>query len=110
MIYAGFTLFTRFLSDCAAGSVQLALRSAPAGRLRTPFPRSARRHLRENDSRVRHRITARNLALLLKITLYLLDRDRSSTANVCGRCNRAVWNDAYTFQILAGRSQSLEPW
>jgi hypothetical protein len=40
---------------------------------------------REDDSRVRDRTAARNLALLRKIALNLLGRDRSSTASVRAR-------------------------
>src|SRR5829696_5979535 len=62
---------------------------------------------REDDSRVRHRTAARNLALVRKIALNLIGRDRSSTASVRARRKRAAWNDDYMFQLLAGRSQSL---
>jgi predicted transposase YbfD/YdcC len=62
---------------------------------------------REDDSRVRDRTAARNLALLRKIALNLLGRDRSSTASVRARRKRAAWNDEYMFQLLAGSSQPL---
>ena len=61
---------------------------------------------REDDSRVRDRTAARNLALLRKIALNLIGRDRSSTASVRARRKRAAWNDDYMFQLLAGSSQS----
>ncbi len=60
---------------------------------------------REDDSRVRHRAAARNLALVRKIALNLIGRDRSSTDSVRARRKRAAWNDDYMFQILAGSSQ-----
>ena len=62
---------------------------------------------REDDSRVRHRTAARNLALVRKIALNLIGRDRSSTASVRARRKRAAWNDEYMFQLLAGTAQSL---
>lgn len=62
---------------------------------------------REDDSRVRHRTAARNLALGRKIALTPIGRDRSRTASVRARRKRAAWNDDYMFQLLAGRSQSL---
>jgi predicted transposase YbfD/YdcC len=62
---------------------------------------------REDDSRVRDRIAARNLALVRKIALNLLSRDRASTASVRARRKRAAWNDEYMFQLLTGSSQAL---
>jgi hypothetical protein len=66
---------------------------------------------REDDSRVRDRTAARNLALLRKIALNLLGRDRSGTASMDARRKSAAWNDEYMFQLLTGSSQSLaRPW
>ena len=62
---------------------------------------------REDDSRVRDRTAARNLALMRKIALNLLGRDRSRTASVRARRKRAAWNDEYMLQLLAGSSQPL---
>jgi predicted transposase YbfD/YdcC len=62
---------------------------------------------REDDSRVRDRAAARNLALVRKIALNLIGRDRSSTASVRARRKRAAWNDEYMFQLLARSSQPL---
>ena len=62
---------------------------------------------REDDSRVRHRTAARNLALLRKIALNLIGRDRSDTDGMRARRKRAAWDDDYMFQLLAGPSQSL---
>src|SRR3954449_13016936 len=61
---------------------------------------------REDDSRVRDRAAARNLALVRKIALNLIGRDRSSAASVRARRKRAAWSDGYMFQLLAGSSQS----
>src|SRR4051794_11526375 len=63
---------------------------------------------REDDSRVRHRTAARNLALVRKIALNLIGRDRSSTDSVRARRKRAAWNDDYMFQILAGARSPLQ--
>ena len=61
---------------------------------------------REDDSRVRDRAAARNLALVRKIALNLIGRVRSSTASVRARRKRAAWNDDYMFQLLAESAQS----
>jgi len=57
---------------------------------------------REDDSRVRDRTAARNLALLRKIALNIVGRDRTSKASVRARRKKAAWNDAYMLKILAG--------
>jgi len=57
---------------------------------------------REDDSRVRDRTAARNLALLRKIALNIVGRDRTSKASVRARRKKAAWNDAYMLQLLAG--------
>src|SRR3954451_1947530 len=55
---------------------------------------------RENDSRVRHRTAARNLALLRKIALNLVAADRSSQTSLRGRRKKAAWNDDYMLRII----------
>ncbi len=57
---------------------------------------------REDDSRVRDRTAARNLALLRKIALNIVGRDTTSKASVRARRKRAAWNDAYMLQLLLG--------
>jgi len=57
---------------------------------------------REDDSRVRDRTAARNLALLRKIALNIVGRDKTSKASVRARRKRAAWNDAYMLQLLLG--------
>ncbi len=57
---------------------------------------------REDDSRVRDRRAARNLAILRKIALNLVGRDRSTKASVRARRKKAAWNDDYMLQLLAG--------
>ncbi len=57
---------------------------------------------RENDSRVRDRTAARNLALLRKIALNIVSRDKTTKASVRARRKKAAWNDAYMLKLLAG--------
>jgi predicted transposase YbfD/YdcC len=61
---------------------------------------------REDDSRVRDRTAARNLALLRKIALNLVAGDRGSRASLRGRRKMAAWNDAYMLRIIAGRAHA----
>ena len=58
---------------------------------------------REEDSRVHDRTAARNLALLRKITLNIVGRDRASKANVRARRKKAAWTDSD--MLMAGRSR-----
>jgi predicted transposase YbfD/YdcC len=55
---------------------------------------------REDDSRVRHRTAARNLALLRKIAINLVAADRSSQTSFRGRRKKAAWNDDYMLRII----------
>ena len=55
---------------------------------------------REDESRVRDRIAARNLAVLRKIALNLISRDQSSKTSKRGRRKQAAWNDNYMLQLL----------
>ena len=55
---------------------------------------------REDDSRVRNRAAARNLALLRKIALNLVSADRSSQISLRGRRKKAAWNDDYMLRII----------
>ena len=61
---------------------------------------------REDDSRVRDRTAARNLALLRKIALNLVTRDRGSQASLRGRRKKAAWNDNYMLQIIANQAHA----
>jgi hypothetical protein len=61
---------------------------------------------REDDSRVRDRTAARNLALLRKIALNLVARDRGSRTSLRGRRKKAAWNDAYMLQIIANQAHA----
>jgi hypothetical protein len=56
----------------------------------------------EDDSRVRDRTAARNLALLRKIALNIVGRDKTTKASVRARRKKAAWNDAYMLKLLAG--------
>jgi predicted transposase YbfD/YdcC len=62
--------------------------------------------VREDDSRVRDRTAARNLALLRKIALNLVTRDRRSQASRRGRRKMAAWNDDYMLQIITGQAHA----
>jgi predicted transposase YbfD/YdcC len=57
---------------------------------------------REDDSRVRDRRAARNQAVLRRIAINLVGRDRSAKASVRARRKKAAWNDDYMLQLLAG--------
>ena len=96
------------------------MRSAPSRRAATTIrPRSAGRSartggienalhwvldiaFREDDGRVRDRRAARNLAVLRRIALNLVGRDRSAGAGVRARRKKAAWDDDYMLQLLAG--------
>ena len=56
---------------------------------------------REDDSRVRDRTAARNLALLRKIALNLVAADRGRQTSLRGRRKKAAWNDDYMLRIIA---------
>ena len=56
-------------------------------------------------ARVRDRTTARNFALLRKIALNLVARDRSGRTSLRGRCKKAAWNGAYMLQIITRQFQ-----
>jgi hypothetical protein len=61
---------------------------------------------REDDSRVRDRTAARNFALLRKIALNLVARDRSGRTSLRGRRKKAAWDDAYMLQIIANHAHA----
>jgi predicted transposase YbfD/YdcC len=61
---------------------------------------------REDDSRVRDRTAARNLALVRKVALNLVAADRGSRASLRGRRKKAAWNDDYMLQIIASRAHA----
>src|SRR5919199_190979 len=61
---------------------------------------------REDDSRVRDRTAARNLALLRKIALNLVAKDRGSRASLRGRRKKAAWNDGYMLQLIVGHAHA----
>ena len=57
---------------------------------------------REDDSRVRDRTAARNLAILRKIAINLMGRNRSPRISMRARRKQAAWNDEYMLTLLAG--------
>jgi predicted transposase YbfD/YdcC len=61
---------------------------------------------REDDSRGRDRTAARNLALLRKIALNLVTRDRRGRASRRGRRKMAAWNDDYMLQIITAQAHA----
>ena len=61
---------------------------------------------REDNSRVRDRTAARNLALLRTIALNLIARDRRGRASLRGRRKMAAWNDDYMLRIIAGQGHA----
>ncbi len=61
---------------------------------------------REDDSRVRDRTAARNFALLRKIALNLVARDRSGRTSLRGRRKKAAWNDDYMLRIIANQAHA----
>src|ERR671912_1167449 len=61
---------------------------------------------REDDSRVRDRTAARNLALLRRIALNLVAKDRGGRTSLRGRRKKAAWNDAYMLRIIANQAHA----
>jgi predicted transposase YbfD/YdcC len=61
---------------------------------------------REDDSRVRHRTAARNLALLRKIALNLVAADRNNQTSLRGRRKKAAWNDDYMLRIITRKAHA----
>jgi hypothetical protein len=57
---------------------------------------------REDDSRVRDRTAARNLAILRKIAVNLISRGRTARISMRARRKQAAWNDEYMLALLAG--------
>ena len=57
---------------------------------------------REDDSRVRDRTAARNLAILRKIAITLMGRNRTPRVSMRARRKQAAWNDEYMLALLAG--------
>jgi predicted transposase YbfD/YdcC len=57
---------------------------------------------REDDSRVRDRTAARNLAILRKIAINLIGRNRTTRISIRARRKQAAWNDEFMMSLLAG--------
>jgi predicted transposase YbfD/YdcC len=57
---------------------------------------------REDDSRVRDRTAARNLAILRKIAINLMGRNQTPRISMRARRKQAAWNDDYMLSLLAG--------
>src|SRR3954468_15136203 len=56
---------------------------------------------REDDSRVRDRTAARNLAILRKVAINLISHGRTAQISMRARRKQAAWNDAYRPSLLA---------
>ena len=57
---------------------------------------------REDDSRVRDRTAARNLAILRKIAINLISHGRTAQISMRARRKQAAWNDEYMLSLLTG--------
>src|SRR3954468_8306539 len=57
---------------------------------------------REDDSRVRDRTAARNLAILRKVAINLISHHRTAQISMRARRKQAAWNDQYMLSLLAG--------
>jgi predicted transposase YbfD/YdcC len=60
----------------------------------------------EDDSRVRDRTAARNLALPCKIALNFVAGDRGNQTNLCSRRKRAAWNGDYMLRIIGNQAHA----
>lgn len=56
---------------------------------------------REDDSRVRDRVAARNLATPRKVALYHIGRDKAPRISIRARREQAVCNEQYMLALLA---------
>jgi hypothetical protein len=57
-------------------------------------------------TRVRDRTAACNFALLRKIALNLVARDRSTQTSLSGRRKKAAWDNGYMLQIIAPQTHA----
>src|SRR3982751_5900024 len=57
---------------------------------------------REDDSRVRDRTAARNLAILRKVAINLISHGRTAQISMRARRKQAAWNDEYMLSLLTG--------
>jgi hypothetical protein len=55
---------------------------------------------REDESRVRDHRAGRNLAILRKVAINLVSRNRSAKASIRARRKKAAWDDSYMRQLL----------
>ena len=84
-----------FLSSCPDSPATLGQAIRPHWAVENNLHRVLDVTLREDDSRVRDRTAARNLALLRKIALNVVGRDQTAKASMRARRKRAAWNGAY---------------
>ena len=55
---------------------------------------------------MRDRTAGRNLALLRKVALNLVARDRGSRGSLRGRRKKAAWSDDYMLQLIVGHAHA----
>ena len=91
-----------FLSSCPDDPIVLAQAIRAHRAVENGLHRVLDVTFREDDSRVRDRVAARNLALLRKIALNIIGRDRASKVSVRARRKKAAWNDEYMLKLLIG--------
>jgi len=56
----------------------------------------------KDDSRVRDRTAARNLAILRKVAINLISHGRTAQISMRARRKQAAWNDQYMLSLLSG--------
>lgn len=91
-----------FLSSSAADAPVLAQAIRRHGSIENNLHGVLDVTFREDDSRLRDLAAARNFALLRKMALNLVGRDRSNRASLRARRKKAAWDNDYMEQILTG--------
>jgi predicted transposase YbfD/YdcC len=90
-----------FLTSCSDDPTVLVRAIRQHGGVEKALPWVLDVTFREDDSRVRDRTAARHFALVRKIALHLVARDRSPQTSRRGRRKKAAWNDGYMLRIIA---------
>jgi predicted transposase YbfD/YdcC len=90
-----------FLTSCSDDPAVLVRAIRQPGGVEKALPWVLDVTFREDDSRVRDRTAARHFALVRKIALNLVARDRSPQTSRRGRRKKAAWNDGYMLRIIA---------
>ena len=66
-----------------------------------PRPDNPRPLLREDDSRIRQGRAQHNLAILRKLTLNLLRKEKSAKVGIAAKRKRAGWKTDYLLKVLS---------